>query len=267
PGRTNTAITTATTTDVVAAPGSSVQRNIKTLHVANRGVSAVDITVQHTDGTTVSQLHKVSLAADTTLQYVDEIGFTGSGSAAQSTFVPSANLVINSGTEVSQESGATAITGITNLNRYTVDMFGVHVLGAVVVTAQQVVDAPAGFYNSVKVSVTTADTSIAATDKALNYTAIEGYRAARLGFGAAGAQSVASGFWVKANRTGTYSASIENFNVNRAYPFNFTVNSSGVWEYKTQVIPGDTTGTWRKDNVAGIYINFVMMAGTNFTGT
>jgi hypothetical protein len=75
PGRQNVRITTGTTTDVVSSPASGVFRNLKTLHVYNAGGASNDITVQHTDGTTVVQLHKVTLAPATTLQYVDEIGF------------------------------------------------------------------------------------------------------------------------------------------------------------------------------------------------
>jgi hypothetical protein len=37
-------------------------------------------------------------------------------------------------------------------------------VGAAVFTSQQVADAPSGLYNSIKLSVTTADTSIAASD-------------------------------------------------------------------------------------------------------
>lgn len=76
PGRTNSAITTATTTDVVGSPASGVQRNLETLHIRNKHVTnSCDVTVQHTDGTTVVQLHKVTLAAGAALQYVDKIGF------------------------------------------------------------------------------------------------------------------------------------------------------------------------------------------------
>lgn len=76
PGRTNTAVTTATTTDIVAAPAASVQRNIKTLHVHNSdGALSCDVTVQHTDGTNIVQLHKVTLANGDGLEYIDEVGF------------------------------------------------------------------------------------------------------------------------------------------------------------------------------------------------
>lgn len=75
PGRTNTAITTATTTDVVASPAGSTQRNVKTIHIRNKDASPCDITVIHTDGTTAVELFKDTLAANSEMQYTDGIGF------------------------------------------------------------------------------------------------------------------------------------------------------------------------------------------------
>src|SRR5215813_13903340 len=270
PGRTNTAITTATTTNVVAGPAVSTQRNVKTLHVANRGNGGVDITVQHTDGTTAVQLHKVTVQPGTTLEYIDEVGFIGPTANTVSTLPPfpaESNLLVNSGTEVSQESGTTAITSVTALSRYTVDMIGVSLAGPVVVTFQQVADAPPGYKYSLKVSVTTADAAPAATSKALIYMPVEGYRCAKLLFGNASAVPVAIGGWVKAHRAGAYSLSLENFAVNRTYPVTLTVNAADTWEFKSFVIPGDTAGSWEITSNAGLYVNVVMMAGTNFVGT
>src|SRR4051794_25451695 len=76
PGRTNTAITTAATTDVVAAPAASTQRNVKTINVRNKhATSSVDVTVVHTDGTTAVELIKITLSAGDTLEYVEGVGF------------------------------------------------------------------------------------------------------------------------------------------------------------------------------------------------
>src|SRR5262245_34483687 len=76
PGRTNTAtITAATTTNVVPAPAISTQRNLKTLHIRNRGTGPSDVAVIHTDGTTPVILSRVSLPAGYTWEYVDEVGF------------------------------------------------------------------------------------------------------------------------------------------------------------------------------------------------
>lgn len=64
PGRTNTAITTATTTTVVEAPGASTVRNVKSLIVTNNHASSsCVVTIQHFDGTTSVDLAKITLYA------------------------------------------------------------------------------------------------------------------------------------------------------------------------------------------------------------
>lgn len=63
PGRTNTpAITTATTTTVVASPGSGVQRNVKFLNITNAHATAsTTVVVQHFDGSNSEDLIGVTL--------------------------------------------------------------------------------------------------------------------------------------------------------------------------------------------------------------
>lgn len=56
------AITTATTTTVVSSPGAGVKRNVKHLNITNDHASVpCVITVEHSDGTTVSELVAVTL--------------------------------------------------------------------------------------------------------------------------------------------------------------------------------------------------------------
>lgn len=179
----------------------------------------------------------------------------------------SPNLVINGGMEVDQVNVGNAQTGITNVTVYGVDQFRFSGTAGITVTTQQVSDAPAGFTKSLKVSVTTAKSSLATTDFAVINTPIEGLRCERLAFGTAGALTVSVGFYVKANRTGQYSGSIGNGANNRSYQFSFTIASSGVWQYVTAVIPGDITGTWATDNTVGLTLGVTMAAGTSLLGT
>jgi hypothetical protein len=75
-GRTNTAVTTATTTTIVAGPASGDIRNVKTLHIRNKHAStSVDVTVQVDQGGTDYELFKVTLAAGNTLEFVEGVGF------------------------------------------------------------------------------------------------------------------------------------------------------------------------------------------------
>ena len=76
PGGVNTAISSATTTTVVPSPGSSTQRNVKFLSIRNTDASvAVQVTIEHTDGTTTVQLENILLPAGYTYFYEDGGGW------------------------------------------------------------------------------------------------------------------------------------------------------------------------------------------------
>jgi hypothetical protein len=74
PGRTNTIVSTATTTTVVAAPASGSVRNLKHLSVHAIG-GANTVTVQHTDGTTAVNVQNAALLGDESLMFNDGVGF------------------------------------------------------------------------------------------------------------------------------------------------------------------------------------------------
>ena len=76
PGKQNTAITTATTTDILAAPASSTQRNAKTINVRNKhATSSVTCTVVFDQNGTDYELFKATVKAGETLEYVEGVGF------------------------------------------------------------------------------------------------------------------------------------------------------------------------------------------------
>lgn len=72
PARTNTNISSATTTTVVSSPGSSVQRNVRFLAVSNNhATNSNDITITHYDGAVSVVLWMGSLAAGETASFGD----------------------------------------------------------------------------------------------------------------------------------------------------------------------------------------------------
>jgi hypothetical protein len=75
-GTTPTAITTATTTDIVAAPAASELRKIKALHIRNKhATAATDVTVVLDRSGTDYELHKVNLLPGEALEYMEGVGF------------------------------------------------------------------------------------------------------------------------------------------------------------------------------------------------
>lgn len=113
-GRTNTAITTAATTDIVASPGASTSRNIKTLHVRNKHATlSVDVTVIYDQNATDYELHKATLRPGEMLEYVEGIGFFTLGSARGSDAASMAGDVAIANTETVVVSKACTASELT----------------------------------------------------------------------------------------------------------------------------------------------------------
>ena len=178
-------------------------------------------------------------------------------------------LQVNGGMEVSQENGASSVTLTATgslQTKYFVDGVMAAYRGTFVAAGQQVTDTPAGYRNSLKLTVSTAQGSLGANDELSVLIPIEGVRTARLAFGAASAAPISLGFWVKAHRTGTYSGALRNSAKNRSYPFTFAVSSADTWEFKTLSVGGDTSGTWLADTGIGLALNICVAGGASRTG-
>lgn len=73
PGRTNTLITTATTTTIVPAPGAGATRNVKAIYITNNSAGTnCDVTVLHTDGTTQVELMQFVLLPGENMGYRED---------------------------------------------------------------------------------------------------------------------------------------------------------------------------------------------------
>ncbi len=81
PGRQNTAISTATTTDIVGAPGSSTFRNVKFMTVRNKGASPVGVTVVVDQNGTDYELRKATLLPGEELLYMEGFGWAHTSNA------------------------------------------------------------------------------------------------------------------------------------------------------------------------------------------
>ena len=180
----------------------------------------------------------------------------------------SRNKIINGSMTIDQRNGGAAVTVNTGGLFMAADRFRLSgVSSSGVFTGQQVTDAPNGFNNSLKVTVTTTDSSLGADDIYYCAQQIEGHNVSDLNFGGASAQKITLSFWVKSSLTGTFGGSFSNAAVNRSYPFNYTINAANTWEQKTVTVSGDTSGTWLKDNSIGLRVYWGLGIGSNFTGT
>jgi hypothetical protein len=176
------------------------------------------------------------------------------------------NRIINGDMRIDQRNAGAAVT-CNNNQVYAVDRFYAEDNSDGIFTVQQVADAPSGFLNSLKATITTADASLAGTQYASIAHQIEGYNFADFNFGTATAKTFTLSFWVKSSLTGTFGGSFRNSADNRNYPFSYTISTANTWEQKTITVAGDTTGTWVTNNGIGLKVWFSLGAGSTYSGT
>lgn len=184
------------------------------------------------------------------------------------TAVPSSsflrNRIINGDMRIDQRNNGASVTITTGGGYiYPVDRFGNFNNSGTNYTAEQVEDAPAGFYQSTKLTFGSAIT-LTTQNEITFFQIIEGNNVVDLGWGSASAQTITVSFWVKASFTGTFSIGFSNDGGTRTYATTYTISAANTWEYKTFTIPGDTSGTWLKTNGQGLYVRWNIVAGSNF---
>ena len=176
------------------------------------------------------------------------------------------NLIINGNMMIDQRGGTVTIN--TASRTYGVDRWlGYGQASDGVFTIVQDTEAPAGFVNSTKITTTTADASIGASQYYLLGQSIEGTNFSHLSWGSASAKTVTLSFWVRSSLTGTFGGAINNNAVNRSYPFTYTIDSANTWEQKSVTITGDTSGTWLTTTGIGANVWFDLGCGSSNVGT
>ncbi len=175
------------------------------------------------------------------------------------------NIIINGDMSIAQRGTSTA--SITGDGYYTVDRFSVDLATLGTWTQSQSTDVPTGqgFAKSLKMDCTTADGSPAGGDKLIFEHKIEGQNLQYLKKGTSSAESLTLSFWVKTNKTGTYTLELLDNDNSRSFSQTYTVSSADTWEKKTITYAGDTTGAFGNDNGSSLQCNFWLGAGSNFT--
>jgi len=184
------------------------------------------------------------------------------------------NFVINGDMQCWQR--ATAATA-ANGGYATVDRFGMGEGTDGAYTTERSSDTPIGTGYSLKAQVTTADTSIAAAQYAYIWQEIEAQNLQPLQYGTSSAKTLTLSFWVKSNKTGTYTIDIQKRDATIYFiPIEYTISSANTWEKKTITITPTAGGTSfitasagaiANDNGQGIQLGFGLAWGSNYHGT
>ena len=183
------------------------------------------------------------------------------------------NLIINGAMQVAQRGTSAVPVGSST---FRIDRFSINKSNDGAYTVEQSTDAPTGFTTSLKAQVTTADTSLSASQFAYLHQPIEAQNLQHLNYGTSDALTVTLSFWVKSSKTGVYTASLYKPD-NTGYMFTqeYTISSANTWEKKTITITPTAGGTSfittsggaiANDNGSGIYVNFNLAFGSTFNG-
>lgn len=201
-------------------------------------------------------------------------GLADLGNAYSDGALSNRNLIVNSAMQVAQRGTSSAGLGHANDGYYTVDRWkyvaGDNSDNTGIVTMSQETDAPDDFKYSMKFLVTTADTNMGTSDELRLETNLEAQDLRHLNYGSPSAKQVTLSFWVKSNKTGSYTAGLymdstpsgSDKHISQAY----TISNSGTWEYKTLTFAQNTTTTMNNtDNDHGLRVWFHQAAGSDYT--
>ena len=148
-----------------------------------------------------------------------------------------------------------------------VDGWKMYMGSAAAVDASQDAESPDAFNNSLKLDITTADTSVAAGDIAYIEQRFEGLDLQSINKGDAQAKAVTASFWVRSPVTGIHIVELLDLdNSNRSSSQSYTIASADTWEYHSVTFPPDTTGALDDDNAASMKIQFWLIAGSTYSG-
>ena len=176
------------------------------------------------------------------------------------------NILLNGAMQVAQRG--TSLTGIgdgAGSAEYMLDRFDFLNTSAGRVTATQTADGPTGFRNCLKLAVTTADTSISASEVTMLNQRLEGQNVQQLQYGSSSAQPVTFSFYVKGNAAATYTMEFRNEEDGRNNGQEFSVTTD--WTRVVLTFTGDTAGSAvDDDNTHAFTWTIILHGGTTFSG-
>ena len=173
------------------------------------------------------------------------------------------NLIINGAMQVAQRG----TSGTTNTGYNSVDRFATQAIATdnLAMTLTQETDSPTGFSNSLKVTVTTAESALASDEFFSVQHRIEAQNLQSLQYGNSSAKSVTLSFYVKSTTTGTYTVALQQIDGTRVITSTYAISSANTWEKKTLTFTGDTSGSFANDSGEGLRIHWFLAAGSDYT--
>ena len=198
-----------------------------------------------------------------------------SGIVTAAAFVPTAgqffaerNKLINGAMNIMQRGTVTSndkeLTGLGAAGVYTADHWGLYFQNTSSrYTVRRVRgDHPDGFGNSLKITVTTADTSTASNEEVQFYQKIEGFDTQDFAKGTSSAKQYTVSFYAKSTKTGTFIVRLlGRHNTNRCVSASYTIPDTN-WHRYVVTFPADTNTIDNPDNTEALRVVWWLVAGS-----
>ena len=175
------------------------------------------------------------------------------------------NLIINGDFRINQRSGTHTLISGYHLDRWKFQKDG---LGQYAHSVTSSTDTPDGFSKSLRIEVTTTESSISSTEDLALTQEIEGQDLQLLAAGTSSAKPFTLSFWVKSTKPGTYCVSVvaDPATNNKIFSTTYTINVANVWERKIIKIPPCTLTTIPNVSSKGMSVRWITLAGSAYTG-
>jgi len=182
-----------------------------------------------------------------------------------SSYLANRNMVINGAMQVSQRGTSEASLAYTSYGYYKApDRFRASIeVGTW--TVSQSSEAPEGFANSYKFDCTALDASPTAAYATQLVCRIEAQDLQNLKYGTSNAETVTLSFWVRSAKTGTYIVELQHGETSISNSIAYTISVADTWEKKELSFSGYVTTAINDDNGTGLYVNFWLVAGSDYT--
>ena len=195
--------------------------------------------------------------------------FADLATASESNSLSNRNMLHNGNFAVHQKGGtitcaANSSTG-TTLDRWEVDSAATDNL-SVEITQSDDVPAELGEGFSLKHQTKTVESALATNEIQRIIQYIEAQDCQRLGYGTSSPKRTTVSFYVKSSIAGTFSFQIYQDDGADIIGSTYTINSADTWERKTITFPGNTLATIANDNGIGLYMQWTVFAGSDYTG-
>jgi len=181
-----------------------------------------------------------------------------------STGLSNRNLIINGEMQVAQRG---TVTGVTNAyggpDRYQFSRSGA---AAVSLSQDTTVPSNQGFTTSLKIDVTTADSSLAAGDYAMIRQRIEAQNLQHLLYGSSGAKTLTLQFWVRSPKVGSHICELYHDDATYFNSQVYSIASADTWQKVTLTFDGYQTTAFNNDNGIGLAIDWWLAAGSTYSG-